>query len=411
MLGGIGNNIDTVTDHLVGQPAPNTPGGVIGGGLDFVSGVTGSLSPADLLELRHQRLVALERAHRDLLDRDDDGNPIRRDEIIATNATEASLAAARQAGFTVVRRDPVEGLDLTLVILAPPRGQSARKAIEALRKADPRGDYGLNHVYQPAFAALMPSPAPAAKGGGGDPTGPILGLIDGGIGSHPAFAGADILQRGFAGAVRPTGHGTAVASLMVGHSNAFHGVLPSARLLAADVYGGSPANGSAEAIVRAMGWLSAHGARVVNISLVGPSNLLLAAGVKALQAKGILIVAAVGNDGPAAPPQYPASYPGVIAVTGVDDHGRILMEAGRATHVDFGAPGADMAAATPGGGWEVVRGTSFASPLIAASLAMQRQDGDAAIRALAASAKPLRNTEHGLACATCAVLPRVVGLK
>src|SRR6185295_17270695 len=87
----------------------------------------------------------------------------------------------------------------------------------------------------------------------------------------------------------------------------------------------------------------------------------------AVQARGIKVVAAVGNDGPAAPLQYPASYPGVISVTGVDAQGRALPEAG---HLDFAAPGADMIAAFPGQGYTVVRGTSFAAPLAAARLAI-----------------------------------------
>src|SRR3546814_14600039 len=66
--------------------------------------------------------------------------------------------------------------------------------------------------------------------------------------------------------------------------------------------------------------------------------------------RGVSVVAAVGNDGPAAPPAYPASYAGVIAVTGIDGRGRVLPEAGRARHVDFAAPGADMNAARTDGG-------------------------------------------------------------
>src|SRR3546814_3360538 len=79
----------------------------------------------------------------------------------------------------------------------------------------------------------------------------------------------------------------------------------------------------------------------------------------------MLIVAAVGNDGPAAPPAYPASYRGVFAVTGVDTKGRALPEAGRALHVDFAAPGEAVLAATGVAGTDRMRGTSFAAPLVA----------------------------------------------
>src|SRR3546814_17507179 len=75
--------------------------------------------------------------------------------------------------------------------------------------------------------------------------------------------------------------------------------------------------------------MAARQVAVVNISLVGPPNLLVRTAVTTLGRRGQLIVAAVGNDGPAAAPLYPAAYPGVIAVTGVDARHRVLMEAGR----------------------------------------------------------------------------------
>src|SRR3546814_10782006 len=65
-----------------------------------------------------------------------------------------------------------------------------------------------------------------------------------------------------------------------------------------------PAGGNASAIARALGWLVQRGAAVTTISLVGPDNKLLATAVSRAQQRGMLIVAAVGNDGPAAPPAY-----------------------------------------------------------------------------------------------------------
>ncbi|WP_031310193.1 S8 family serine peptidase, partial [Sphingobium sp. C100] len=88
----------------------------------------------------------------------------------------------------------------------------------------------------------------------------------------------------------------------------------------------------------------------------------------------------------AAPPAYPASYPGVIAVTGIDGRGRLLPEAGRALHVDFAAPGADMQAATMADGKGAVRGTSFAAPLVAGRLFAR--GSLVALRGEAAKGKP-----------------------
>lgn len=107
---------------------------------------------------------------------------------------------------------------------------------------------------------------------------------------------------------------------------------------------------------------------MINVSLVGPRNPLVERAVAQALARGVQIVAAVGNDGPAAPPLYPAAYPGVIAAP-VDRRDRILPEAGRGPHADFAAPGSDMAAAAANGRWVTVRGASFAAPLVAGLLA------------------------------------------
>lgn len=239
-----------------------------------------------------------------------------------------------------------------------------------------------------------------------------IGMIDGGVSAHPALRNAMIEQRGFAArGARASGHGTAVASLMVGSDGRFQGAAQGASLLVADVYGGDPAEGSALAIARALGWLTSRGVRVINISLVGPANPLLERAIVAAARQGVLIVAAVGNDGPAAPPAYPASYPGVIAVTGVDNHDRALPEAGKALHLDYAAPGADMAAALPGSGYATVRGTSFAAPLVTARL-IAAGGGPGAIAAVSREAvKGQGRVGKGIVCGTCRIAPRDVGAR
>src|SRR5256885_5575025 len=82
-------------------------------------------------------------------------------------------------------------------------------------------------------------------------------------------------------------------------------------------------------------------------------------------ARGHLVVAAVGNDGPAAPALYPAAWPGVVGVTAVDARQQVLVEALRGAQVKFAAPGADMAAAGPHHRHAPGRRTSFAPPILA----------------------------------------------
>ena len=92
----------------------------------------------------------------------------------------------------------------------------------------------------------------------------------------------------------------------------------AAELYAADVYCGAPTGGAVDAVAAAFGWLAREQVAVINVSLVGPRNALLERVVASLVKRGHVIVAAVGNEGPAAPPLYPAAYDGVVGVTAVD---------------------------------------------------------------------------------------------
>jgi hypothetical protein len=377
--------------------------------LNSVSGLPERLAeapPATLLELRQLRLRELIRQYPRELENDGNGQPVRRGVLVVVDPDPASLLRVSQAGFGVVSDDRDAELGIRNVTLSVPRNLSTRQALKRLRSVAPGLQADFDHLYEPAGGALLPfAGALAASAGAGG--GPRIGIVDGGVASHPSMAGASIEQNGFAGRPQPTGHGTAVASLIVGNQGPFQGAARGASLFVADVYGGSRAAGSASSIVRALSWLASKRPQVINISLVGPQNRLVQRAVQALRARGIGIVAAVGNDGPAAPPQYPASYPGVVAVTGVDARGRALPEAGKAAHLDFAAPGADMAAALPGQGYAKVRGTSFAAPLATARLALS-----GSLQRLASEARPGRGrVGRGIVCGTCRIDPRAVGAK
>ncbi|HYC73408.1 S8 family serine peptidase [Brevundimonas sp.] len=374
---------------------------------------------ADVLEAP-ARLTGLIRRSDGALETDPLGWPVVRAEIIAIDPSPASRRIALEAGFTVLREERLDDLDLTLVVLTPPRRLSLRRAVERLRELDPDAVYEFNHVYTPAGEVESVATAP----GSNSPAAPAaqsgslrLGLIDTGVDAgHPTLSGVTVRQQGFAGESRPGAHGTAVASLLAGRSGAFAGSAPGAALFVADVYGGSPSGGSSTGVARALAWLLQNDVPVVNISLVGPRNALVEAAVRRAAARGVLIVAAAGNDGPAAPPLYPASYSEVIGVTAVNARGRVLPEAARGPQVDFAAPGADMAAAGPGEGYVSVRGASFAAPLVAGLLARRRGQGDA-VQRLAAEARDLgaRGPDpiygQGLVAADLRVDPAAVGAR
>lgn len=401
---------DQVVGGVLGPPG-NTPiaAPVIGRLNDIASIATGDT--ASLVDLRRARLRGLIRDHRRVLDADRDGNPVRRGEIVAIDPSPETIARARTAGFRILRDENIEGVELHVVTFAPPAGDDTHKGLARLRRIAPQAALDYDHVLEPAGTALL-ALAGLAAASSRHHSQMTVGIIDGGVSAHPSLRGASIEQRGFAAqGPRPSGHGTAVASLIAGSDGRFQGAARGVLLLVADVYGGDPTEGSALMIARALGWLAARGVRVINVSLVGPANPLLQRAIEAVQARGILIVAAVGNDGPAAPVSYPASYPGVVAVTGVDARNRALPEAGKALHLDFAAPGADMAAALPGSGYAKVRGTSFAAPLVTARLILAG-GGGSAIDAVSREAVAGRGrVGRGVVCGTCRVEPRDVGAK
>lgn len=395
-----------VLESILAQPGASE---AVAPTLNTVAGLPEGLaqaSPATLRELRALRLRELIRQYPRELESDGSGQPVRRGVIVIIDPDQPSLQLAAEAGFRIVADDRDSELGIRSVTLSVPRGLPVRDALKRLRKVAPRLQADFDHLYEPAGGQLLPFAATlaASRGPGG---GPRIGIVDGGVASHPSMSGASIEQSGFAGHPQPTGHGTAVASLIVGSQGPFHGAAQGASLFVADVYGGSRAAGSATAIVKALGWLASKRPEVVNISLVGPQNRVLQRAVQALRARGISVVAAVGNDGPAAPPQFPASYPGVVSVTAVDSHGKALPEAGRASHLDFAAPGAEMAAALPGQGYARVRGTSFAAPLATARLALT-----GSFQQLASEARPGKGrVGRGIVCGTCRIEPKAVRAK
>lgn len=342
----------------------------------------GQLDSASLRALRQRRIRELLRRHRDVLEADPNGAPIVRGELLAFSPQPASLELAIAAGYTVVRERELGELGARIVVLHAP--DDTARSLTRLEGIDPSGSYDFNHVYLPsglAAGAAAPAPPPAAgartaaaiaaaPAPASAPAAVRVGLIDDGVDAHhAALDAAKIHPHGCAGAAQPALHGTAVASLLVGHAGHFQGAAPGAELYAADVFCGRATGGAVDDVAEGFAWLMHEQVPVINVSLVGPPDRTLERVVAGAVSRGYLIVAAVGNDGPAAPPLYPAAWPGVVGVTAVDARHRVLPEAERGPQVKFAAPGADMAAARTPRGYALVRGTSFAAPIVAGLLA------------------------------------------
>lgn len=322
------------------------------------------------------------------LERDRRGDERVRGEVVVVGSR-ADIETLRAAGFTILETSTLTTLDSDIARLRVPEGRPVDALLEELRQRVPDSSVAVNTVFRasgangPAAPAAAIAPGPAA-------TAAIIGIIDTGIEpSTPALRDGLRESRAFAnGGYVPRAHGTAVGDLA-----AREGVA----LISADVFGidedAAPA-ATTVALAQSIDWLGARGVRVINISIVGPDNPVLARIVQRAVSGGMAIVAAAGNDGPASPPGYPAAYPGVIAVTAVDERGAVYRRANRGPHIAFAARGVNVSVPRPDGGRARESGTSFAAPVVSAALALRfaahpDATARAAVTALAATARDL----------------------
>ena len=178
-----------------------------------------------------------------------------------------------------------------------------------------------------------------------------------------------------------TEHGTAIARLIAGAplTNGFSGVAQGVELFWARtvrIADGQPRSNTA-IMTRAVNWLAEQGVTVINISQGGPGDDVLKEVFARLVERPVLVVAAAGNSGPSAGPVFPAAYPGVLAVTAIDADANAYALANRGGYISLSAPGVDVWVPStaldqnsgPMRGGQYLSGTSFASALVAGSLA------------------------------------------
>lgn len=301
--------------------------------------------------------------------------------LVARDLAEGTITALGARGYQVIERHALRNGG-ALVKLRVPRGLSLEAARRAVRAAEPGALVDFNHYYRPdaedcgSGRCLMRriSGWPAAMEmdmGTCRPVAPI-GLIDTRINlDHPSLRDSRITVLPlFDGETPASGahHGTAVAALFVGQGDV-PGLLRGWELIAIDAFRkGDIATGMD--LARAMDLLAARNVPIINMSLSGPDNVILARTVAEAIDAGITVIAAAGNNGPRAEPAYPAAYPDVIAVTAVDQSRRIYRRAGQGSHIDIAAPGVNVWTAASVKGQRPRSGTSFAAPFVTAAAAL-----------------------------------------
>ena len=310
---------------------------------------------------------------------DADGREIERDVWVVLVPAE-HVTRIQGWGFTVREQQNLPALERVLLRVDAPGDRDIVQAALELALDAPGTLVDFNHVYEPG--AEDEAPAETATHAGlvrassavRAPATLSVGIVDSAVAAeHEALRAADIVQKEFVpfNNTRPSRHGTAVASIFVGHTGMLAGH-SGARLYAASVFfsdaAGRPGATTAS-LVEGLAWLAAERVHVVNMSLAGPPNRVLEAALERVTALGVLVVAAVGNNGPAGEPLYPAAYDEVIGVTAVDAAHRIYRYANRGPHVAFAAPGVRIRVAVSDGGYRTESGTSMAAPYASAIIA------------------------------------------
>lgn len=219
-----------------------------------------------------------------------------------------------------------------------------------------------------------------------DGAGVTVAVIDSGVDAdHPdlqgqVLSGLDLVDPKGNGDADEVGHGTTVAAIIAGRNddtNGVVGIAPKAKILPVRVLDDRNRYDDAIIVAKGVRWAVDHGARVINLSLGGNgSSSTLAAALDYAFAKDVVVIACTGNESSTGSEYgvwYPAREPGVIAVAGMERDGDVLWPGsitGKQTVVT--APATQLVGARPGGEYWKVQGTSFAAPMVSATVALIR---------------------------------------
>jgi hypothetical protein len=202
-------------------------------------------------------------------------------------------------------------------------------------------------------------------------------IIDSGVElTHPEFDGRPNLLALNAQEPQPVGgvHGTAVASVVGAPENGVGivGVYPQALLQSWDAAPGSGTTLVTSQIVAGILAAADKGPGVINISLgSGRVETSISQAIATAIRKGMLVVAAAGNDGDTDNAlTYPASTPHVLTVGATNPQSAAARFSSRSKFVDLAAPGQGIPVASAlDQSWDNEDGTSFAAPIVSGASA------------------------------------------
>ncbi|WP_422049871.1 S8 family serine peptidase [Shimia sp.] len=294
--------------------------------------------------------------------------------VMVAGAPDELISNAENLGYVTRSVRPLEELGDVLVAFTIPEGLSIPEAITQIEEAVPGVTAGAHHVYRLQANPFTASGANYANGligwrDDGCRAVRRVGLIDKALPqAHEHLASGRVVQNSFVAPQPPANaeHGAQMASLLIGEGRLSDTVLFSAGVVEQGPDGETTAGVSA--MLEAVNWLAQQDVEVVNISLAGPRNKLLNRGMERAASDGMIFVAAAGNQGASAPPQFPAAFPYVVAVTAVDSALEVYDRAVQGAQIDVAAPGVDILV-QDSTGTRILSGTSAATPFVTASIA------------------------------------------